>query len=264
MRLRGLAPIVLAALLLAPAAMAGSSRRPEIEDARDPTMAPSLDVVKAWIEAQPDGLRFFVQTVAGPPSDVVHWFGFHVEATGEEVAAAVGYGNDGVLRGHLAEDGDLRDLRASIRPGFEQIADGGLVGMDRTGATLSALIPWGSAPGLHEGAQLHGLSAGTLRFDRGGSGWQPGDTASADEIVVAAIPSPLARMSAGILPILVPAWVLPLLVVSCTLAGAGAGLAIARRAKRETQIPLATPVPVRAPLPPPGRRFRAMPPARPR
>lgn len=262
MRLRGLVPVLLVALLVTPAALAGSPRRPEIEDEIEPRMRDHLDIVKAWIVPESAGVRFFVETRAGAPSDTVHLFLFHVEETSAEVGGAVGYGNDGVLRTHLLEDG-TRDLNALIRPGFEELANGGLLAPDRDGRVLSAVIPWGLVPGLHEDAELHGLSAATAYFHRDSIGWRLQDTASTDEIVVASIPSPLSRMTAGVFPILVPAWALPTIVAACTLLGAGGGFAIGRRAKNEATAAVATSVPVRAPLPPPGQRFRAAPPPQP-
>lgn len=223
-------------------------------------MRPHLDIVRAWIVPERQGIRFFVETQAGAPSDTVSFFLFHVEDTGADVGGVVGYGDDGVLRTHLLEEG-IRDISARIGPGFEGIANGGLLAPDRDGPVLSAIIPWGAADGLHEGAQLHGLTAGTATFGRSGGGWHPSDSASTDEIVVASIPSPLSRMTAGVLPILVPAWALPMIVAACTLAGAAGGFALARRASaRAPTASPATSVPVRAPLPPPGQRFKAAPP----
>ena len=267
MRLRGLPVLLVAALLSAPLAVAGTARDPEIQDERDPR-PPHLDVTEAWLVAEDAGIRFFVRAAEPARIDTVYYFLFHVQATDANVGGAVGYGNDGILRGHLLHDGTLRDLSSRIRPGFEGIANGQLSGLDRDGDTMSAVIPWGAAPGLEEGAELHGLSAGTLTFVRGRSGWQPGDSASTDEVVVASIPPALTRYSAGVLPILVPAWALPLIVVGATLAGAATGLAWAGARAKEAPASHAASArpggsaPPRPPLPPPGQRFRAAPPRR--
>lgn len=246
MRLTG-ATIVLA-ILLAPGASAGSERDPEIEDAADGGRR-STDLLAAWFQTDDDGVRFSLKTADGSaPEDHVYWVSFRVE--GRSVGAVVGFGNDGVLRGHL---GALNGP-AWGRGGFERIANNELRELrEERGrpATWSAVVPWGAVPGLEEGARLSDLAAGTAFYDRASRQWQGAiDTATSDRVFVA---------NASFFPILVPAWVLPAIVIGCTLGGMASGLAFARLRKPQ---PKATPIPVRSTAAPPrpGERFQRAPP----
>lgn len=269
MRLPGLLAVTL--LVLLPSASAGSERDPDLSDPVD-ISASNLDLVAAWFEGEARGLRFSIQTVDGSlPQrypDCIYWVVFTIRSTGQQAAAVVGFGDDGVFRGHLTtgrNSGGLDDPNTPWTRGipFEVAANGRLVGLsDDRGrpSTWSAVIPWDALEGFEPGATLTGITIGSTFYDRDLRQWTgAADTARMNGVVVAEKPT---GAFGGLFPILVPQWVIPTIVLACTAGGAWAGLAIARGRKR-APAKAATSVPVhttRAPPPPPGQRFQRAPP----
>lgn len=244
--------LLAALLLLAPLALAGTPEEPEVADPPDQRDS-SLDLLAAWLEAEEDGLRLHVRTVDGSrPAeypDRLYWVQFRVG--GADAFAAVGYGLDGVLRGHLGPS----DGPAWARGGFERVANGGVVSLRADlgrPSTFSGVVPWGAVPGLQPGAEVTRIGAGTTLYDRTSGEWLGGvDSARGTGTFVADVPLP----PPPLFPILVPRWVLHAVVAGCTLAGAAGGLALGAALRPREEAPAARAVPVRA-APPPGRRFR--------
>lgn len=252
---RGKGWVVLLAALLAPlpfseASAAGGAEDPELTDPEDQASSPA-DLLAAWFEGELDGLRFSVRTLDGSMPerypDHVYWVSFRVD--GRRVEASVGFGDDGRMRGHLgpAENG---------RGGYEAWANGQVEGLrSQRGrpSTWSGLIPWDAVEGLEPGATLTDLRAWTSFYQRRTDTWRATiDLAAAPGPFVAEAPRPL-------LPILVPHWVIPTIVVAATAVGAAGGGMVAqahgRRVKALAAAALRLP-PQRAPAPPPGKRFR--------
>ena len=250
MRFRRPLAALLLALLAAPTALAGTEDQPEITDPRDQEWTPT-DLLAAWFVAEKGGLRFHIQTMDGSMPERypghVYWVSFTV--AGRPVDAAVGFGHDGLMRGHL---GTLPwDERRPVS--YEKAANGGVVDLrSERGrpSTWSGVIPWGAVEGLEPGATLTDLRAGTSYFDLARGEWRVGlDVASTPRPFVAHPPRPL-------LPILVPPWVIPSIVVGLTVLGAAGGLGVLRLlpARREPAAPAPPPA---GPAPrPPGRRFQ--------
>ena len=183
-----LAPLLLAALMLAPIAHAGTEDDPEIidpVDVRDGWSPP--DVLSAWFEHDPRGVRFSIKTVDGSMPerypDFVYWVAFR--AGGVTSSAAVGFDGRGRFLGHV---GPL-DGPAWTRGGFETVANGKLVGLEQDRgrpSVWSGVIPWGAVPGLEEGATLIDLQAGSAWYNREAGQWQGGiDRARSDRAFVA-------------------------------------------------------------------------------
>lgn len=251
MRLPRLLAVALAlGAFVLPHARAGTEDQPEITDPRDQEWTPT-DLLAAWFVAEEDGLRFHVQTMDGSMPERypghVYWVGF--EVGGRPVSAAVGFGHDGLMRGHLGTF--PWDERRPLS--FEKAANGGVVDLrSERGrpSTWSGVIPWGAVEGLEAGATLTDLRAGTSYFDLARGQWRVG-------LDVASTPRPfVARPPPSFFPILVPKWVIPTLVVGLTVAGAAGGLAAVRMlpVRQEPPAPPA-PAPTHRPRPA-GRRFQ--------
>lgn len=248
--MRRLLPWLLLALLALPSASAGGPADPQIRDPEDRADWSPTDLLAAWFDAEKNGLRFSIQTLDGSMPeefpDHAYWVSFRVE--GRTVEAMVGFGDDGVMRGHL---GALREVLSSRR-GFDAVANGQVVGLESERgrpSTWSGLIPWGAVEGLEPDAVLTDLAAGTTFYDREAARWRGNlDVARASESFVAKVPK-------GFFPILVPAWVIPALVLGCVVAGAVAGVAAARLTRPSPSPPSVPAAPAWQP-PPPGERFR--------
>jgi hypothetical protein len=242
--------LVLALLALFPAASAGTEDEPEITDPSDQAWTPT-DLLAAWFEADDEGVRFHVKTLDGSMPERypghVYWVSFRVG--GAPVDAAVGFGDDGRMRGHLGPF----PWEARAPRSFDKAANGGLVDLRAEKgrpSTWSGVIPWGAVPSLVPGATLTDLTAGTSYHDEARGEWRVGlDVATSAQAFTARPPRPL-------FPILVPAWVLPAIVVGATVAGAAGGLAGASLpARRKDASPVEVPFAARTPAPP-GKRFR--------
>lgn len=269
-RHRRLAALALVLLLL-PAASAGSERRPDVVDDRGDARGESSDILAGWLEPEEDGLRFTMRVARSElPADYadhIFWLLFTLES-GRQVSAIVGYGNDGVLRGHLTtgpDNGGL-DGRTDLRRGsIDVFANGGVVELHHargTPGTIGGLIPWGAYDELEPGATLDDWMFGNTLFERGGRGWTGlADGARADAPFVAAIPPK--RLFGDTFPILVPAWVIPTLIVACTALGLAAGYGLARATRRAPAAPApARDVPIGSAPPAPGSRFQRAPSAK--
>lgn len=98
-----------AILLLAPAALAGTERNPEITDPQDQQNA-AVDIRSAWVQGEADGLRFTIKVARfdAAPRATLYGIGFTVEGGARHVAvigfdeqarthtivARVGYGDE--------------------------------------------------------------------------------------------------------------------------------------------------------------------------
>lgn len=272
MRLRRLALLALVAMLL-PLATAGSERRPDIRDPQGDGRDAATDILAAWLEPDDTGLRFTIQMArATRPSDYtdhIYWILFTLDETGRQVSAAVGYGPDGVLRGHLASGpntGGLDGRDSTLNAGsFDRVANDELLDLAAildAPATFSGTIPWGAYDELTPGALLAEWMVGNTRFEPG-RGWTgAADRASADGPFVADIPR--AGVFSDVFPILVPAWVLPTVVITTTALGLAGGWALAAATARRAPHapPAARAVPVETAPRAPGERFAREPPAR--
>jgi hypothetical protein len=236
--------LALVALLL-PVASAGSEAEPEITDGIDQS-DPARDIVAVWFEDAPDGVRFTIKLTAlpGPRAGHLYTIAFARGGTREEVA--IGF------------DGS-RSLRSSVdTPSGWTSAGGGRARLDDAlldesyvagaPAYLSATLP-AARFGLEDGDRLNGILATTVYYDEARTEWILGaDTTMTSAYVVGGKP-------AGIFPIVVPAWVIPMIVVGSVLAGLFAGVGLARvtrpasPAKSIVNVPLHT-------QPQPGERFQ--------
>lgn len=138
-------------------------------------------------------------------------------------------------------------------------------------AYLTAVVPWGLYDGLEPDAKIEVTGAYTSLCCQNGRWVAQYDSANATGAglglgAASFTMRPFATnlpAERGLFPILVPAWMIPTIVLACVATGLAGGLAIARGRKSKIP-PGATPtaVPVRAAPPPPGERFRQKPPAR--
>lgn len=166
MRRRG-AALILALLLLAPLARAGTEAAPEVDDEPDQREA-RVDLLSAWFEAERDGLRFTIKVVAlrGAEPDHLYHVAFTVE--GKRHWAGLGFTRNGTLLALLSPLDP-----ADSRLGLETLAEG-LEDVRFTPgrpATLTALIPYDRVPGLREGATIIDLAASTTVYDRRAGDW---------------------------------------------------------------------------------------------
>lgn len=159
--------LLLATLFVVPGVFAGSARDPEIQGGGSAD-DPRLDVVAAWFENTPQGVRFSVQVLAmhAPMPDAAYFVSFVMK--GERVFAAVGFDGDARLHsyaGPLPAEDALRGIETFgapiVKPRFEP----------GTPARLTAIIPWDAVDALEPGVTLIDLAAGTSIYDRRAQTW---------------------------------------------------------------------------------------------
>ena len=249
MRLRALVAVLVLAPLL-PSAAAGSEAAPEVSDPRDHP-DPSKDILALWFEDHPDGVKFTVKVASLPAAQpgLLFEVGWSLRDN-----VAIGFDGTRALRSSVDTPsgwtfvgrGALDDalLEESFRPGSP--------------AYLSGVIP-AARFGFEKGDVLTRVRAQSTYWDAQAEKWILG----ADTAGTLASSYRIGGADGSFFPILVPPWVIPTIVLACTVGGMGAGFAVARW-RSTAQAPVATAVPVRterAP-PPPGQRFQRAPPPR--
>ena len=206
--------LLLAAIVIIPTALAGSESRPDVQGKRDRD-DPSGDILAAWIEKRSDGVRFTVKLASLPAGSTSRVWSVELTFAGNRASPGIGLSGRG---GTLTDSGD----NPSGWGGSVPTVDGALLSPTiRAGspAYVSATVPWGLYEGFTPDATVRLASADSAVFHPG-EGW------------LASYDVEKASATSAFLPILVPAWVIPTVVVACTLAGAGAGLFLARRSTR--------------------------------
>lgn len=179
MRRRPTRALLLALVLLAPVAAAGTESDPEVDDHRDQD-TPSLDLLSAWLEDDPRGLRFTIklQGLQGSEKDQLHFLYFRLD--GKTYLAGIGTDRDGRAHPYFGPN----NLNGNDIEGAETFPDVSLKGIDvRTGspAYVSAIIPWDAAPGFEPGAILTDIGAGTAVYLRSRGSWSDEDFRSDDK-----------------------------------------------------------------------------------
>lgn len=158
--------IVVAALMLAPLASAGTEKNPEIVDT-DPAPA-NGNLLAAWFETEPDTLRFTVkiEEVRGAQRDMFYLVAFTLDGT--RILAGMGWDEDGNFRGYV---GDTNAGRGGV--GLETFANNRMRIAFEPGAPayFRGTIPFDEVAGLEPGATLRDLHAGVTRLDRAARTW---------------------------------------------------------------------------------------------
>ena len=258
MRRLALPLLVLALLAATPAVRAGGEDDPEIRSPRDRDSFRG-DLLAVWMEHHPDGLKVTFKVGGLGPRDTLAVYDVEFTLDGRRHSPAIGLDRDGRVRTDSGENpdgwgGPRSPARVDDRLLDPQVRRG-------EPAYVSFVVPWGLYPGLAPGATVRPVEAGSAIFDGRTQRWLPGyDQADARAQTFVVQPAPEALR----LPIVVPAWVIPTLVVGCTLLGAGAGFAVSRLTRRSppARAPpaaLADGGTARAPPRPPGERFRVDP-----
>lgn len=148
--------------MLAPAAVAGTELAPDVDDSPDQN-DPRLDLLSAWLENEPGGVRFTVKVATIEPNvtDIFYHIGF--DMAGASRLAAVQVDGEGRLLSYLGPQGPGSNGeppegiangaldRPSIRPGSPGYA--------------TAIIPF------EPGARLDNLSAGVSQYQRTRARW---------------------------------------------------------------------------------------------
>jgi hypothetical protein len=217
-------PFALLALLLLPVAAAGSASAPEVRGTRDKPN-PEGDVLAAWVSRETDGLRISIQMARVDPGaerNVVCWMGLVIG--GRDVGPTMGFDE----AGNLLTDGGTHPSGWG-GPGYAANVDNALLhraAIAGDPGTLTAVAPWGLYPGLRDGATVQVRAAFCSLFERG-QWFAPYD----EEDARSGTTYRIGAQQASLFPLRVPAWVPPLVVVACTLGGAGAGALLASRTR---------------------------------
>lgn len=241
-------------LLLPPLAAAGSEAQPQVESPRDRRDA-SGDLLAAWISSQPQGLRISIKVADLDARETLHVYGFSLRVDGVMRTPAIGFDQMGRLR---TDSG--ANPNGWGTPRVAAHVDDALAGatVERGEAEiLSATIPWGLYD-LRPGSDVVPVGASASLYDRAAGKWiAPYDTAVAAREEPYRVQAAMTNAPRDLLPIYVPAWVIPTIVAGLAVGGALGGGALAY-ATRAAPPPAAAP-PVRPPPAPPGKRFRKAP-----
>lgn len=255
MRLARLALLV--ALLSVPLAAAGSEDDPEVRSPRDRD-EPAGDLLAVWLEDDPRGVMVTFQSAALSADESRLVYSLSVDVDGARVAPAVGYDGVGRLQTDSgANPSGWRNGRLDNALRIERVTRG-------EPGEISVVIPWG-VYGLQEGSEITPRSAtSALCCDPRSERWiSPYDEAPARRPPTYVVTDAgIAQVDRSLFPILVPAWVIPTIVVGCVAGGMGGGLVLAHATRRAPAPPSALAAPARPPVPPPGKRFRREPPMR--
>lgn len=241
---------LLALAMLAPLASAGTEDDPEIDDGRDQREA-WKDILSVWLEDHPDGVKFTIKVASlqSPRPGVLYTLAWNTRSD-----VAIGFDGTRALRSSVdTPNGWTGEGQGPGRLDNALLAESFTPGSP---AYLSAVIP-SARFGFEDGDVLRNLFSRTVYYDASTGEWVL-------ESEIASGRRPFELGADQLFPILVPAWMLPTIVLVCTVAGAGAGFALARRRKRApvSAAPRAPAVATRAPPPPPGQRFQRGPPPR--
>lgn len=204
------------AILLAPLALAGTEVAPEVDDSPDQE-DPRLDLLAAWFENEPGGVRFTVKvaTIEENATDLFYTVGF--DMTGASRLAAVQIDGEGNELTYLGPQGP-----GSNGEPPEAIANGAL---DRPSVRAgspgyaSAILP------VEPGARLENLSAGVSQYQRARARWADVDFRQTENVFVAERAFVPSALSSRALPI-----ALFLVIFAAGIAG---GAWIARRRAKQ-------------------------------
>lgn len=214
---RALPLALFVALLALPLAAGGTEAEPEFKDAAGDAKEASLDVLAAWIEDAPGGVRFTIE-VAGLPSAKplrAYEFGFGYGLS--QASVAVGFDTRGDLRS------DIDTPSGWGAPGILANLDDALLDerfIPGSPAYLSATIPR-ERFGWSDGARIRAIVVRSIYYDDQARVWNT----HADETFSDAT---FYVGGKGVFPIVVPLWMIPTIVVACVVGGAGGGYAFVR------------------------------------
>ena len=250
--MRRLTLVLALALLATPIASAGKEEAPEVVSPRD-QKDPTGDLLAAWLEHHPEGLKVSFKVAALGRHEVHRHYAFTFELDGQTHSPALGFDRDGRLR---TDSG--ANAKAWGSPRLAARVDDTLLEptvVRGEPAYLSAVVPWGLYEGLQPGATLTPVGAAASLYDGRVRAWlTPYDSAPAQQsgfVIASRSAVPVVD-----LPIVVPAWVLPTILVGTTLLGLGVGGVLGWRTRpQETRTRKAAAAPL-PPPPPPGKRFR--------
>jgi len=169
-------PILLVLLAIAPVALAGTEVAPDVDDSPDQE-DPRLDLLAAWFQNEPGGVRFTVKiaTIEQNASDLFYAVGF--DMAGASRLAAVELDGTGGALTYLGPQGP-----GSNGEPPEAIANGALDHPDiRPGSPgyATAVIPF------EPGTRLENLSAGVSQYQRTRARWADVDFRQTDHVFVA-------------------------------------------------------------------------------
>lgn len=253
--------VAILVLLSLPLASAGTEASPEVRSPRDRPNA-NGDLLAAWVDGSPDGLLVAFKVAGIDRNAAAVVYVLRVEIAGRTYSPTVGFDQNGALR----TDSGANLMRwPDVDDALEVMA------VERgSPAYLSVVVPWELYAGLEPDAKVEVLGAYTSLCCQNGRWVTQYDEAKAtggglglggSEFTVRPFATNLPA-ERGLLPILVPRWMIPTIVLACLAGGLAAGFRIARAASKRTPAAAPVSVPVRAPLPPPGERFRHAPPQR--
>lgn len=245
--MRRAAALLLALLLAAPAALAGSESSPEVSDPRDQS-PPTVDLVAAWVENERDGVRVTWKLASVPeePKGLLYALAYTIGG-GSRRVAVVAFDSDGESHTIVERVGYGADY-----PGLDTYPDtvrDVVVGAGSPG-TISGVVPWGASPGFGPGATMSILYAMT-DDGRTGDGRDYVDVGEADaRFLLEQPPVPASTYAA---------WAAAAAVALAALAALG--VALVRRRRRPAVAPPPEPAPPPAPPAPPreetpAARFR--------
>lgn len=177
MRRRLARALILTLVLLTPGAIAGTESDPEVDDRRDHD-TPSLDLLSAWLEDDPRGLKFTIKLAGlkGGEKDQLYFLLFRIDGTTK--LAAIGTDQNGRTHAYIGPN----NLNGNNIEGAETFK-GSLSAMDVRAGTpgyVSAVIPWGAYEGFEQGAIITDIGAGTATYLRSRGSWSDEDFRSDD------------------------------------------------------------------------------------
>lgn len=138
----------LAVLLSLPLASAGTESDPEVTDRADQGAA-SVDLLAAWVDNEPDGLRFTVKVrgFVGSPASHAWGIGFTV-AGGERHVAVVATDTTGRI-GSIVDRVGFGSRFGGVEEWPDNLEDARIV--PGSPAYVTARIPWGAVPDFEPG-----------------------------------------------------------------------------------------------------------------
>lgn len=242
--------VLVLALLAMPPAEAGKEEEPEVVSPED-KLSPNGDLLAAWLEHHAEGLKITFKVAGLGSRDTLAAYSFAFRLDGRVHRPAMGLDRVGEMRTDSGANPSLwGDPRTPARVD-DRLLDPRLE--KGSPAYLSAVVPWDLYPGLSPGAELEPLEATSSVFSGRTQRWSVAYD-QADARAEAFVLAPIVREP--VFPIVVPAWVLPTIVVGLTFAGLGGGAALAWTTRAKPKPVRAQGFVQRAPPPPPGRRFR--------
>lgn len=197
--------VLLALLVATPFASAGTRSDPEIRGEAGSVDDPQHDLLGAWFEHHPDGVKLTIEVASIPSNqrDLVYWVSFRSGGVGN--FAIVGFDGRGEIHDYLGSGSGSRWSRG----GFDRVSNDLLEHTSIVrGAPgfVTAVIPWGAHPGLEEGSRLVDLHMGAARYDRARGVWQGGiDHTRSDAIFDAHPPVVALQQTLGIVVLAVAA-----------------------------------------------------------